>query len=402
MHTATRLAGPVIAAARRANPAARICAFGLYAPLNAEWLRGLGVDEIFGGEFEEDLAAWAGRRWNRRARQARRDKTILCGLCGTPRFMPGVSSAADSLPRPRSDGPAAAVEIRDAADARRRAPAGRLHRGQPRLPAPVPALSGRADLQRTVPRRAAGRRRSPTSPRRSPAGARHITFGDPDFFNGPTHAMRIVDGAARSAPGRQLRRHDQGRAPAAASRSRAAAGGDRLRLRDERGRIGRRRGAAACSTRDTRGPTSSRPSRSAANRASTLVPTFVAFHPWLTLDAYCDLLDTIDALDLVDHVAPIQLAIRLLVPQGSRLLELDDMRVHLGAFDPETLTYRWAHPDAARRRAAARRHGPGRHPPHGGSPAVVRRGPRRSRTSAPAARSRPIPGPFVRVRPCRT
>ena len=60
MHTATRLAGPLIAAARRANPAGRICAFGLYAPLNAEWLRSLGVDEIFGGEFEEDLAKWAG------------------------------------------------------------------------------------------------------------------------------------------------------------------------------------------------------------------------------------------------------------------------------------------------------------------------------------------------------
>ena len=77
----------------------------------------------------------------------------------------------------------------------------------------------------------------------------------------------------------------------------------------------------------------------------TLVPTFVAFHPWLTLASYCELLDTIDALDLVDHVSPIQLAIRLLVPQGSRLLALDEMRVHIGAFDPATLTYRWAHPD---------------------------------------------------------
>jgi hypothetical protein len=77
----------------------------------------------------------------------------------------------------------------------------------------------------------------------------------------------------------------------------------------------------------------------------TLVPTFVAFHPWLTPDGYCDLLDTIDALDLVDHLSPIQLAIRLLVPQGSRLLELEEMRAHLGAFDAETLSYRWTHPD---------------------------------------------------------
>src|SRR3954447_26328579 len=60
MHTATRLAGPLITAARRLNPAARICAFGLYAPLNADWLRSLGVDKTFGGEFEEELTAWAG------------------------------------------------------------------------------------------------------------------------------------------------------------------------------------------------------------------------------------------------------------------------------------------------------------------------------------------------------
>ena len=77
----------------------------------------------------------------------------------------------------------------------------------------------------------------------------------------------------------------------------------------------------------------------------TLVPTFVAFHPWLTLDDYCDLLVTLADLDLVDHVAPIQLAIRLLLPEGSPLLALDEMRRHLGVFDPATLAYRWTHPD---------------------------------------------------------
>src|SRR5262249_19496845 len=73
----------------------------------------------------------------------------------------------------------------------------------------------------------------------------------------------------------------------------------------------------------------------------TLVPTFVAFHPWLTLDGYCDLLDTIERLDLVDAVAPIQLAIRLLLPRGSLLLTHAAMRPYVGAFDPATLTYRW-------------------------------------------------------------
>src|SRR5581483_751016 len=45
------------------------------------------------------------------------------------------------------------------------------------------------------------------------------------------------------------------------------------------------------------------------------------------------------------HVAPIQLAIRLLVPNGSHLLSVPEMREHLGAFDSATLTYRWSHPD---------------------------------------------------------
>src|SRR5438094_525071 len=58
MHTATRLAAPVIARVRRLNPAARICAYGLYAPLNAEWLRLSGVDAVFGGEFEESLTEY--------------------------------------------------------------------------------------------------------------------------------------------------------------------------------------------------------------------------------------------------------------------------------------------------------------------------------------------------------
>ena len=77
----------------------------------------------------------------------------------------------------------------------------------------------------------------------------------------------------------------------------------------------------------------------------TLVPTFVAFHPWLTLEGYCDLLDTIAELDLVDHVPPIQLAIRLLIPEGSKLLELDEVRGVVADFDPATLAYAWAHPD---------------------------------------------------------
>src|SRR6202171_6577264 len=61
MHTATRLAAGLIAPVRRTNPRAHICFYGLYAPVNEEYLRSLGVDTILGGEFEEGLASLASR-----------------------------------------------------------------------------------------------------------------------------------------------------------------------------------------------------------------------------------------------------------------------------------------------------------------------------------------------------
>ena len=76
-----------------------------------------------------------------------------------------------------------------------------------------------------------------------------------------------------------------------------------------------------------------------------LNPTLIPFTPWTTCEGYRRLLSAIDRLQLVDHIAPIQLAMRLLVPNGSRLLELADLTPHLRAFDETLLAYPWRHPD---------------------------------------------------------
>jgi len=55
MHTATRLAAAVIDRVRGVNPDATLIAYGLYAPLNASWLRDRGVSHVVGPEAEEDL-----------------------------------------------------------------------------------------------------------------------------------------------------------------------------------------------------------------------------------------------------------------------------------------------------------------------------------------------------------
>ncbi|MEV6810762.1 CUAEP/CCAEP-tail radical SAM protein, partial [Micromonospora sp. NPDC051296] len=74
-------------------------------------------------------------------------------------------------------------------------------------------------------------------------------------------------------------------------------------------------------------------------------PTFVAFTPWTSRASYADFLAAICDLGLVESVAAVQYAIRLLVPAGSRLLDRTDMQEHLGTFDPEGLCHRWTHPD---------------------------------------------------------
>ena len=176
------------------------------------------------------------------------------------------------------------------------------------------------------------------------AGAQHLTFGDPDFFNGPGHAERIVRQLASELPGvsydvtikvEHLIAHadllpvlrDTG---CAFVTSAVESVDDAVLAKLEKGHTAAdvERAVALC-------------------RAEGLLlsPTFVAFTPWTTVEGYRTLLRTIDRLQLVDHVAPIQLAIRLLIPEGSRLMELGEIRDTVGPFDARTLTYPWDHAD---------------------------------------------------------
>ena len=339
MHTATRLAAPVIARARHLNRAARICAYGLYAPLNADWLRSIGVDDVLGGEFEEALTELARMRRDGARVPGRADAVPASGrpaLEPPPlpklRFLqpdrsgllPLSQYAAVHLP----DGGRRVVGYTEASRGCRHlcrhCPVVPIYNGQFRIVQQDVVL---ADVHAQVA-----------------AGAEHITFGDPDFFNGPTHAMRIVDELHQAHPSLTY--------DVTIKVEHLLAHRDLLpRLRD----TGCLFVTTAVESLDDRvlaildkGHTRLEFIEAVAlcRAASvTIVPTFVAFHPWSSLADYCDLIDTLAALELVDHMAPIQLAIRLLVPAGSRLLEREDVRAMVGPFDAKTLTYRWAHPD---------------------------------------------------------
>jgi hypothetical protein len=79
-------------------------------------------------------------------------------------------------------------------------------------------------------------------------------------------------------------------------------------------------------------------------------PSFMPFTPWTRPRDVLDILDFVAAHDLVANVDPVQYTIRLLIPEGSLLLERADLREHLGPYDAERLTFRWrsADPDADR------------------------------------------------------
>ena len=331
MHTATRLAAPVIQRVRALNPAARLCAYGLYAPLNEEWLRSLGVDVVLGGEFEEELAALAG---GIRATGCARDQGPFDNRPSVPKLHFITPDRSGLLPLNRY----ATVHL---GDGRRRVAgyteASRGCRHLCRHCPVVPIYNGQfrviqqdvvlADIATQVA-----------------AGAEHITFGDPDFFNGPTHAVRIVEALHHLYPSltydvtikvEHLLQHvdllPRLRETGCLFVTTAVESLDDGVLKIlEKGHTRADFVAAVDRCREA---------------DLTLVPTFVAFHPWMSLESYCDLVDTIAALDLVDHVAPIQLAIRLLIPRGSRLLELDEVRTLANQFDSKTLSFLWAHSD---------------------------------------------------------
>jgi hypothetical protein len=176
------------------------------------------------------------------------------------------------------------------------------------------------------------------------AGAQHISFGDPDFFNGIRHAMELVEAFHREFPGvtydvtikiehlRKQERHLE-------------------RLRD----TGCLFVISAVESIDDgilerldKGHTREDflyVARKFRELGMTLHPTFVPFTPWTTLDGYLDLLRVLAAEELVENVAPIQLGIRLLIPEGSRLLELEEVRRMVDAFDAESLVYPWRNAD---------------------------------------------------------
>ena len=336
MHTATRLFLRLVESVRAANPRAFLCAYGLYAPLNESMLRRLGVRAVLGGEFEAGLAALA-RDLAERREDAGGGLPVVS--LEKLRFLPPDRAGLPPLgaySHLSIEGATRRVGYTEASRGCRHlcrhCPIVPVYRGQFRIVQREVVLE---DIRRQVA-----------------AGAQHITFGDPDFFNGPGHAIAIIEALAREWPGltydvtvkvEHLLRHrdlvPKLSATGCLFLTTAVESLDDAVL--EKLAKGHTRADFIEALAIAR----------AAGLA--LSPTFIPFTPWTTRAGYRQFLEDLAGFELVGQVAPIQLAIRLLIPEGSLLMELPEVRARVEPFDARALVYPWHSADPELDRLAA-------------------------------------------------
>src|SRR5680860_422423 len=325
MHTAMRLAMRAAAGVRRARPELPICFYGLYAPVSRDLTVGALADRVIAGEYEPALTAWVGE--------------LAAG--GPPGA--GAYEAVVQLDRGDFELPARDLLLpleryaRLVLGSEKRlvgyveASHGCVHRCRH---CPVPAVyDGRirivgadtvvGDIERLVE-----------------LGARHITFGDPDFLNGRRHSLRVVQAMHARFPGLTFDcttkvehiLRDAQLWPALAEAgclfvvSALESVNDRILERLDKGHTTDEAARAIALLRE---------------HGIEMRPSWMPFTPWATPDDVVDMLDFVAEHDLVGNVDPVQYTIRLLLPEGSLLLEHPDMRPHLCGYDAERLSYRW-------------------------------------------------------------
>jgi radical SAM superfamily enzyme YgiQ (UPF0313 family) len=341
MHTATRLAAKLIPSLRELNPSAHLCCYGLYAPMNADYLRTLGVSTILGGEFERGLVQLA-----ERIASAELDESSESPESGEKSVQrePLISLERLSFEVPDRAGmpsiekyahlvlPGGEFRIVGSTEASRgckhlcrHCPIVPVYKGVFRI---VNCSVVMEDIRQQVA-----------------AGAQHISFGDPDFFNGIKHAMELVQEFHREFPRvtydvtikiEHLKKYET----------------HLLTLKE----TGCLFVISAVEYLDNavlqaldKGHTREdflHVVRAFRDLGMILHPTFLPFTQWTTLESYLDLLRVLQAESLIENVAPIQLGIRLLIPEGSLLLELDEVRQNVGPFDPQSFFYPWKHADS--------------------------------------------------------
>jgi radical SAM superfamily enzyme YgiQ (UPF0313 family) len=331
MHTALRLG---VRVAQRVPPSAHVCFFGLYAELNAQHLLERHAHSVIGGEADVPLRLLAEALER-----------------GDPGDVPGVHTASGAARFDWEKGVPAVPSRAGLPVLERYA---RLQVGsEERLVASVEASRGCKHFCRHCPIVPVYRGRFVAVPRETvladveqqiEAGAGHVTFGDPDFLNGPTHALRLVRELHARWPGvtfdatvkiEHLLEHRE--------------------LLPELAECGCLFITSAVESLNDAVLSALRKGHTAADvpialrlvrgAGIDLRPTLLPYTPWTELSDVAALFDFAVQHDLIEQIDPVQYTLRLLIPPGSAILDGDEPRPWLGRFEPDQFGWSWTHPD---------------------------------------------------------
>ena len=333
MHTALRLGVQVARTIRKLNPQCHICFFGLYASLNGDYLLQGIADSVIGGEYEQRLlelvrAFYAAEPIDLKTNPADAVTPVLARL---------EFAVPDRSPL---------VPLEHYAKLE--------HKGEQRLAGYVEASRGCLHLCTHCPIPPVYKGRFFVVPeevvledirRQVASGARHVTFGDPDFLNGPGHSLSIARAVHKEFP--------------ALTFDFTAKIEHILKRRELMPEFARLGCVFVVSAVESLSETVLERLQKGHSRTDVslafevlaaagiaLRPSFVSFTPWTTIDDFIDVLEFVESRGLIDHVDPIQYSIRLLVPPGSLLLSSADTDRWLGPLVQESFTHEWKHPDA--------------------------------------------------------
>jgi len=337
MHTALRLGVRLAQYIREINPQCRICFYGLYASLNSEYLLETVADAVIGGEFEGALVSLVD--WLQSG--APQESNLLAGVARRGhRASPVLERLSFPAPSRRLLPPLERYARLEHGGKQRlvgyvEASRGCLHHCF-HCPIPpvyrgrffvIPAEVILEDIRRLVQ-----------------AGATHITFGDPDFLNGPKHSLRVVRKMHSEFPHltfdftakvehilkHRSRFSELGALGCIFIVSALESLSDIVLANLNKGHT-RADIYAALSVLRSAG--------------IELRPSFVAFTPWTALDDYIDMLEFVADEGLIYNVDPVQYTIRLLIPPGSALLDRPETGRYLGPLVQESFSYVWTHAD---------------------------------------------------------
>jgi len=334
MHTALRLGLRVAGEIRKLNPDAHICFYGLYASLNSEYLLNTVADSVVGGEYEEALLE--------QISSVIKDKATTQGTRGkTDKDSRPVLARLKFVTPERN----ALIPLKHYAKLE--------YRGEQRLAGYVEASRGCLHLCTHCPIPPVYNGRFFVVPENVvledirglvAGGAQHITFGDPDFLNGPRHSLQIARTTHQEFPQvtfdftakiEHILKHRELFAEFAQTgcifvvSAVESLSNTVLAHLDK----GHKKEDVTEALMVLRGA------------GIAFRPTFVSFTPWATLDDYIEMLEFIESEGLIDNVDSVQYSIRLLIPPGSLILSQPDSSRWLGPLVQEIFSYEWTHPD---------------------------------------------------------